>query len=131
MTSPIEPIAAVQNAFATAKPEAIRAANESAAMRFGALMDLSASPQRPAPVQAVNEPSVIGEMMSTQEGRVRQMFKDAHRLGHEASSHDLVDLVIEGDRISRQFSVATMSLNVTSALAQSCNKGLQTLLKNQ
>jgi type III secretion system HrpB2-like protein len=131
MTTAIEPISAVEGALAAARPEAVRAVNEQAATRFASLMETNGSPQRPLPVQAADEPNAIGKMLSTQEDRVRLMFEDSHRLGHEAKSHDVVDVIIEGERIARQFSVATMSLNITSALAQGSNKGLQTLLKNQ
>jgi hypothetical protein len=131
MTTPIEAIGAVQGALAaptaTAAPSV---SNEAATQRFASLMRPADAPLRPSPA-ADDGPNAITQAVSTQEEQVRRTFDDSRHFARNMHNYDMVDVLIEGDKFKNKLAIATLSLSAVQGVAQSTNKGLTTLLKNQ
>lgn len=131
MTTPIDPIAAVQGALAAPAATAPPSVNsEAATQRFASLMSPADAPVRPSP--AVHDgPNAITEAISTQEDSIRQTFDDSRYMARHGHEYELADVVAFSEHNMKQLSMATLSLGMIQAAAQSTNKGLTTLLKNQ
>lgn len=140
MTVPIEAVTAVQGAAdaAAAKP-ATPPVTEAMTERFSALMNPADAPQRPAahamhaapPAAEDGGPNAIGRALEAQENYLDKTFAQSDEMARNGHLYTKEELFQANLTLMQKMQFATLHLNVTTAIAQSSNKGLQTLMKNQ
>lgn len=137
MTVPIEAVTAVQGAAeATAAKPVAPPVTEAMTERFSALMNPADAPQRPAahavpPAAEDGGTNAIGRALEAQENYLNKTFAESDALARDGHLLTKEELFQANLSLMQKMQFATLHLNVTTAVAQSSNKGLQTLMKNQ
>ena len=134
--SAIEAVGSIDQVLKLARTQKDRPVDDALAQKFASLMqpapgaELSARPDFHAP-DVGNGTSAVTDVMAKQEAVMRDAFADAHSVAANASSMSMSELVAANMDVSRRMALANVGMQSVTALGQSTNKSLQSLLKNQ
>ncbi len=132
----IEAINAVEQVLKQARATNDSAATQALSEKFEALMKPGAGAEhRPDFDTATHEPdhgvNALTNVMSKNEALMSAAFDDAQAFSANASSMSMNDLMAVNMDLSRRMAMANVGMQSVTALGQSTNKSLQSLLKNQ
>jgi type III secretion system HrpB2-like protein len=146
MTLAIDAIQGIQGAGSVhklaevAKPSPVPStpalSNEVLANRFEALVRPPDAAQRPTLASPAAEPegsgpTAIGRMLDAQEGFLKQTIHDTEVFTRNVHLYSADQIAAAGHMIAQKTAFGAISLNASMAVAQSSNKSVQSLLKNQ
>jgi type III secretion system HrpB2-like protein len=78
-----------------------------------------------------NDPKALAKMLDGLDHTVKQTFADVDNLTARLHELPLKEQMAAFMQMSQKLTMASLQLTMASSTAQSANKGLQTLLKNQ
>jgi hypothetical protein len=130
--SSIEAIGAIENVMQLARAPNDSAATQSLSEKFEALMTQGAQNQhRPEPIDNDNGVNSVTDVMSKKEAVLSEVFADAQTLSANAATMSMNELMAANMDLSQRMVMANVGIQSVTALGQSTNKSLQSLLKNQ
>ena len=132
----IEAISAVEHVLKQARTPHDSAATQALSEKFEALMKPSAGAERRPDVDTATHEldhgvNAVTSVMSKNEALMSAAFDDAQAFSANASSLSMSDLMAANMDLSRRMAMANVGMQSVTALGQSTNKSLQSLLKNQ
>lgn len=130
--SPIEAIGAFDQMSQLTRspngPDATQALSE----KFEALMKPGPGTEhRPESLASGNAGNSVTDVMSKKEAMLNEVFADAQTFSANASTMSMNELMAANMDLSRRMAMANVGIQSVTALGQSTNKSLQSLLKNQ
>jgi hypothetical protein len=132
----IEVVGSIESVLKLARAQQELPANDELAQKFTNLMQpapgslLAGRPDFDTPA-VNNDIHAVSDVMAKHETVMREAFSDAESIGVNASSMSMSELVVANIDVSRRMAVASVGMQSVSALGQTANKSLQSLLKNQ
>jgi hypothetical protein len=130
--SSIEAIGAVDQVLKLARTPNESATTQALSEKFEALMKPGAGTEhRPESFNSSNGINSVTDMMSKKEMMLNEVFADAQTFSANSSTMSMNELMTMNIDLSRRMAVANVGLQSATALGQSTNKSLQSLLKNQ
>jgi hypothetical protein len=134
----IEAISAVENVLKLASAPQDFPTTEAMSQKFESLMKPSAGAEHGHDAHAhanaedsTQGMSAITDVLSKKEALMNEAFADAKTFSAEASSMSMNELMSANMDLSRRMTMASVGMQSVTALGQSSNKSLQSLLKNQ
>jgi type III secretion inner rod protein HrpB2 len=132
MTLPIDAIGAVQHLAEVAKASPPTVATDQLAARFESMLKPADAPQRPSQAAAPEEsPNAISRALDTQEAYLKQTIQDTDAFAKNIHLYSSNEIAAVGHMLAQKTAFGAIALNASMAVAQSSNKSLQSLLKNQ
>ena len=130
--SSIEAIGAVDQVLKHARTPNESAATQALSEKFDALMKPGpGTEQRPESLPIGNGVNTVTDVMSKKEAMLNEVFADAQTLRETSSTMSMNELMVANMDLSRRMAMASVGMQSVTALGQSTNKSLQSLLKNQ
>ena len=130
--SSIEAIGAVDQVLKLARTPNESAATQALSEKFDALMKPGpGTEQRPESLPVGNGVNSVTDVMSKKEAMLSEVFADAQIFRENSSTMSMNELMIANMDLSRRMAMASVGMQSVTALGQSTNKSLQSLLKNQ
>lgn len=134
--SAIEAVSSIDQVLKFARTQKDLPVDDALAQKFASLMqpapgaDVPARPDFRAPAVG-HGANAVTDVMAKHEAAMRGAFDDAHTVAANASSMSMNQLVAANIDVSNRMAVANVGMQSVTALGQSANKSLQSLLKNQ
>lgn len=134
--STIEGIKAVEQVLKLARTPHESPLTQALSEKFEAMMKPGAgAEQRPESLERSHESdhgvNAVTDVMSKNEALMSAAFDDAKVFSANAASMSMNDLMAANMDLSRRMAMANVGMQSVTALGQSTNKSLQSLLKNQ
>jgi hypothetical protein len=130
--SSIEAIGAIDQVLKLARTPNESVATQALSEKFDALMKPGpGTEQRPESLPIGNGVNSVTDVMSKKEAMLNQVFADAQTFKASASTMSMNELMVANMDLSRRMAMASVGMQSVTALGQSTNKSLQSLLKNQ
>ena len=130
--SSIEAVGAVDQVLKFARTPNESAATQALSEKFEALMKPGPGTEaRPDSLPIGNGVNSVTEVMSKKEAMLNEVFADAQTLRETSSTMSMNELMVANMDVSRRMAMASVGMQSVTALGQSTNKSLQSLLKNQ
>ena len=128
----IEAIGAVEQVLKLAGTPQDSPQTQALTDKFEAMMKPGAdAPLRPETHELGNGVNGVTDVLSKHEAVMSAAFDDAKTVSANASSMSMNDLMAANMDLSRRMAMANVGMQSVTALGQSSNKSLQSLLKNQ
>lgn len=130
--SPIEAIGAFDQMSQLARSPNGPDATQALAEKFEALMKPGPGTEhRPESLASGNAANSVTDVMSKKEAMLNEVFADAQTFTANAPNMSMNELMAANMDLSRRMAMANVGMQSVTALGQSTNKSLQSLLKNQ
>ena len=134
--SAIEAVGSIEQVLKFARTQKDLPVDDALGQKFAGLMqpasgsDASTRPDFHTPA-AGHGANAVTDVMAKHEAAMRVTFDDAHAVAANASSMSMSQLVAANIEVSQRMAIANVGMQSVTAMGQSTNKSLQSLLKNQ
>jgi hypothetical protein len=132
----IEAVSSIEQVLKSARVQKDLPVDDALAQKFASLMqpvsgaDASTRPDFHAPAVG-HGTNAVTDVMAKHEAAMRCAFDDAHAVAANASSMSMNELVAANIDVSQRMVMANVGMQSVTAMGQTTNKSLQSLLKNQ